>query len=188
MIPRFFSTLIYRNQTEMQHDEQWLTALYRESFPQAARAIQQLGGDMDTAKDLFHDAVIIYLEKPGNSSFQIDTSAKAYLVGITKILWYKKCRTEHKHISIDDNETFASIPDDLHPDKEDIPVLQYLRTAGKKCMDLLQAFYYEHLTMEQIATVFNYKTGRSATVQKHKCLEKVREQVKQTEAYAERVA
>jgi len=171
----------------MQQEEQWLTTLYRECFPQAARVIQRLGSDAATARDLFHDAMIIYLEKIRGNNLQVNLSAKAYLVGITKILWYRHCKTEQKYISPADETLLADIPDDLHPPEKEVPVLQYLRTAGKKCMELLQAFYYEHLSMEQIAAAFKYKTGRSATVQKHKCLEKVREQVKQTEAYAERV-
>jgi len=172
----------------MQQDEQWLTDLYRESYPLAARIIRRLGGDAATTRDLFHDAMIIYLEKMRDNNLPANLSAKAYLAGITKMLWYKRCRTEQLHVLPADEELLAMIPDDLHPAAADIPVLQYLRMAGKKCMELLQAFYYEHLSMEQIADAFNYKSSRSATVQKHKCLEKVREQVKQTEAYAERIA
>jgi DNA-directed RNA polymerase specialized sigma24 family protein len=171
----------------MPQDEQWLTALYRESFPLAANTVQQLGGDLETARDLFHDAMIVYLEKLQDNSLP-PHQPKAYLAGITKMLWYQQYRTEQRYRSLPDEELLIAIPDDLHPPAEEVPVLQYLRTAGKKCMELLQAFYYQHLSMEQIAAAFHYKSSRSATVQKHKCLEKVRDAVKQTEAYAERIA
>ncbi len=46
-------------------------------------------------------------------------------------------------------------------------------------MDMLQAFYYDKLNMREIAERFNLSGERSATVQKHKCLEKVREKVKE---------
>lgn len=58
-------------------------------------------------------------------------------------------------------------------------VLRYLETAGQKCMDMLKAFYYDKLSVKDIATLFGYSGERSATVQKYKCLEKVRDTVKQ---------
>ena len=55
---------------------------------------------------------------------------------------------------------------------------------SQECLELLTAFYYEHLPLRDIATKFGFNGTRSATVQKYKCLEKVREKIK-TEAYAE---
>ena len=59
------------------------------------------------------------------------------------------------------------------------PVFIFLQTAGKKCMDLLRSFYYDHLPLQDAATLFGFSGVRSATVQKYKCLEKVRETVKE---------
>ena len=58
-------------------------------------------------------------------------------------------------------------------------LLRYLEAAGKKCMDMLQAFYYDKQNMREIAEQFGLSGERSATVQKHKCLEKVRDKVKE---------
>ncbi|HEX3385741.1 MAG TPA: sigma-70 family RNA polymerase sigma factor, partial [Mucilaginibacter sp.] len=58
-------------------------------------------------------------------------------------------------------------------------ILSFLQTAGKKCMDLLRSFYYEELPLADIAETFGFSGARSATVQKYKCLEKVRETVKE---------
>ena len=64
-------------------------------------------------------------------------------------------------------------------------VLASLERTGKKCLRLLKAFYYDHLSMDDIAARFGFNGRRSATVQKYKCLEKVRENLKTREAYAE---
>lgn len=58
-------------------------------------------------------------------------------------------------------------------------LLKLLTSAGKKCMDLLKSFYYDKLPVNELAESFGYSGPRSVTVQKHKCLEKVRETVKQ---------
>jgi len=44
---------------------------------------------------------------------------------------------------------------------------------------LLRAFYYDKLSMSKIANRFGFSSERSATVQKYKCLEKVRDLVKE---------
>ena len=54
-------------------------------------------------------------------------------------------------------------------------------------MDILQAFYYQHMPLQEIAEEFGFANARSATVQKHKCLEKVREQVKEKNTSYEEV-
>ena len=46
-------------------------------------------------------------------------------------------------------------------------------------MKLLKGFYYDQLPLTDIATAFGFSGVRSATVQKYKCLEKVRETIKQ---------
>lgn len=164
----------------------WLTAIYRETFPQVAKVVHQLGGDSDTAKDLFHDALIIYLEKYNNNTLDIQVSAKAYLVGITRILWLRKFRNDCRQRPLDDLAGH-DIPADLYAPEPDRSgsLMRYLKTAGQKCLQLLQAFYYEQRSMEEIARAFNYRTAHSATVQKYKCLEKVREAVKQSDIYEE---
>ena len=60
-----------------------------------------------------------------------------------------------------------------------VMVIANLETAGKKCMELLKVFYYDHLSVDNVATLFGYSSTHSATVAKYKCLEKVRETVKQ---------
>lgn len=150
-----------------------LTEFYRETFPHVARVIKQLGGDLDMAKDLFHDALIIYMEKNGPA---IRVSAKAYLIGITRILWLKQQKLRVK-------EQQLSIPEDFYVPEEQQPVLAYLQSAGEKCMQLLQAFYYEQMDLQEMADIFHYSGVRSVTVQKHKCLEKVRTAVKHTMLY-----
>lgn len=160
-----------------------ITALYRDAFPHAARIIRQLGGDQETARDLFHDAMIIYLEKSRNGTLQIETSPRAYLLGITKILWLKQHRD--RYVALNMMEHNLTVPADFYVPAKEVPLLERLKSAGAKCMQLLQAFYYDRLSMQDIAEQFSYSSAHSATVQKFKCIEKIREQVKSGEVYEE---
>ena len=46
---------------------------------------------------------------------------------------------------------------------------------------MLQAVYYFKYSMQELAEEFGFRSVRSATVQKYKCLEKVRNEVKKQE-------
>lgn len=165
----------------MKHES--LVELYREVFPEAARLIKRLGGNLEEAKDAFHDALLIFLERETKGSLQIHTSAKAYLLGTAKILWLHS-----------KNQYFDSLPEDVEAfvdeeneaSDESNNVLHYLLLAGQKCLQMLKAFYYDNLSLQQIAASFGFNGVRSATVQKHKCIEKIRTELKKRNLYEER--
>lgn len=151
-----------------------LETLYREAFPNVAKVIHAMGGNLEEAKDVFHDAFIIFLEKKTGVN-----SPKAYITGTAKILWlHNKQRTTELPQEIED------YVEDNYMEEEEKQITHYLQMAGEKCMQLLKAFYYDNNSMQKIAARFGFSTTRSATVQKYKCLEKIRTAIKKNETYA----
>jgi DNA-directed RNA polymerase specialized sigma24 family protein len=164
--------------TDDDNRQQWLTQLYLTVFPAVAGYISKQGGSLDEAKDIFQDALIIYYEKRTNGELKITHTEKAYLLGIARHLWLHHYQQQQKLTGIDAYQ-YQQLPaeEPLLPSAGRL--LRYLEKAGKKCMDLLQAFYYDQQNMKQIAVQFDLSGERSAAVQKHKCLEKIREKVKE---------
>ena len=157
--------------------EKVFMALYKKAFPAVTKYISKMGGSFDEAKDIFQDALVIYYEKAVNAPIELQTNEQAYLLGIAKHLWSKKFRDNVLHTSLDAH------PDDIM-DEEDVNpstarILHYLETAGQKCMEILKAFYYDNLPVNKITELFGYSGVRSAAVQKYKCMEKVRETIKE---------
>ncbi|MEJ0031475.1 MAG: sigma-70 family RNA polymerase sigma factor [Bacteroidota bacterium] len=142
-----------------------VAVLYEETFPAVASFVSKMGGSPEDAKDIFHDALIILFEKEGGLE-----NPAAYIVGIAKHLWVRKFKHDKNRVDLD--ETIQI------PEEENFPIIARLvrlvELAGKSCLDLLQAFYYEKRSAESIADEFNYSNAHSATVQKHKCLQKIR--------------
>ena len=150
--------------------------LYQQAFPLVAKFVRDRGGSFEEAKDVFQDALVIYYEKLTTSDVVLQYSERSYIFGIAKHLWAKKNK-QHHHIALDDSlagmameETGTSAPEKL---------LDLLHHSGQRCMELLRAFYYDKLSMSKIANRFGFSSERSATVQKYKCLEKVRDLVKE---------
>jgi DNA-directed RNA polymerase specialized sigma24 family protein len=161
------------NPNKLQRQELF-TGLYKKAFPAVAKYISRMGGSFDEAKDVFQDALIIHYEKSITATALYNETA--YLVGTAKHLWLKRYRENIQHVPLDNMdiaqpEKIAEISNNR--------LIRFLETAGKKCMELLSGFYYDQLPLTAIAEKFGYSGVRSATVQKYKCLEKVRETIKQ---------
>lgn len=155
--------------------EQLLMELYKSAFPTVAKYVAKMGGSVDDAKDVFQDALVIYYEKAVAGNL-VAADGKAYLLGIAKHMWFKKFKEQSNTLPLDDAWEQADEAEQQISNKK---ILQFLETAGKRCMELLSAFYYHKLPMKEAAEQFGYAGERSVTVQKYKCLEKVRDTVKE---------
>lgn len=175
------SVLLKETVNTITHEERdkLFEALYITAFPLVAGFVRKINGSLDDASDLFQDALVIYCEKITDPDFSTYISAEAYILGITKHLWIRKYTRDRKKVSLDIMESSITIPDDYDPEVDSIQLLNLLATTGKKCMELLQAFYYEKISMKALAGKFGFGSERSATVQKYKCIEKIRDTIKE---------
>ena len=155
-----------------------LLHIYRELFPVCARWVRSQHGTPEDAQDLFQDALIIYLEKTGKEASMI-VSAEAYIIGITKHLWIRKFHKSLSSVSLTAFEQTLSIPVDFNPAVNTMKLLRFLEIAGRNCLELLTRFYYEKRSMKDLSASMGYGSERSATVQKYKCIEKLRNSIKQ---------
>ncbi|CAM4231446.1 DNA-directed RNA polymerase specialized sigma subunit, sigma24 family [Pedobacter westerhofensis] len=163
------------NLSSIEARETFFMALYIKAFSPVARHIAKMGGTLEEAQDIFQDALVIYYEKVSAAKPEIIVNEKAYLLGVARNIWLQRYKVSSKNQPLADFDA-VNVPDEqLASDK----IMRYLQTAGKKCLELLKACYYDHLPVGNLAAVFGYSSTHSATVAKYKCLEKVRETVKQ---------
>lgn len=149
--------------------------LYERAFPKAASFIRKMGGNLEEAKDIFQDALVIYYEKSSSGELSLQQNETAYLLGVCKHLWYKKHKENSREALLNEN---LSLQEEPEP-KISKSVLRFVELSGKKCMELLKAFYYDKLNMKELAGKFSFSGERSATAQKYKCLEKVRNAIQE---------
>lgn len=155
-------------------DRRWeLLALYKRTFPRVAADLAARGASLDDVKDAFHDAIVIVYERKVAGK-PAPESESAYILGITRHLWYRRCRDQRREpLSGLDPDALCDVEAFESPSSSKLTRL--LETAGRRCLDLLRAFYYDRRDLADIADDFGYSGIRSATVQKYKCLEKVRD-------------
>jgi len=152
-----------------------ITGWYERVFPRVCQYLHKRGRSLDDARELFQEAVVLYYEKLVSQNSEVASNDEAYLMGIVKKLWLKQLNSERKKENLDG----IDFSDTKEPEPSVLRILEFLKQTGAKCMNLLQAFYYDNSSMKEISSQFGFGSERSATVQKYKCLEKVRNSVKQ---------
>jgi len=159
--------------------EKHFVRLYKTAFPGVAKYISKKGGSFDEAKDVFQDALVILYEKTVHQAISLRVNEQAYLMGVSKNLWNQRFRTAINLTSLDAGINNFEFIDEEEPLPSPGKLMHYLETAGQKCMELLRAFYYDNLPVSKITELFGYSGTHSATVQKFKCMEKIRETIKE---------
>lgn len=153
--------------------------LYYKVFPAVAKWVSQRGGTADDAADVFHDGLVLVYEICIHRPESISGPLPAFTFGTVRNLWYRKLRNSNIALPLE-GLLFepANEPHISAEPRPDHTLFNLLQQAGQKCLHLLEAFYYRQHSLEKISQRFGFKSVRSATVQKYKCLEKLRKFVK----------
>lgn len=150
-----------------------LEIVYQQAFPTVLAFVLRHGGTLADAQDVFHEALLAFCELP--QTHEYIRSPQAYVIGIAKNCWLKQCNRTMRH---------AQVVQAMHVDTADAALnvslhklFLFVRESGKKCLELLHAFYYDNLRPAEIARQHGYPHEHAVSVQKHKCILKLRKTI-----------
>ncbi len=163
-----------------ENDTAVLEAVYTRVFPKIRIHILKNNGNEDQAKDLFQEAFIACWKNIKADKLLENGNVEAYLYTIAKNKWtdYLRSANYKKTVSIDGKSNFAKADDEREIDKslqeENRSALQQaLGQLGQNCKTLLNLFYFERKSMDEISQVMNL-TSASARNQKYRCMKELR--------------
>jgi RNA polymerase sigma factor (sigma-70 family) len=135
------------------------------------------GAEEDAAMDIYQDATIVLYEKVRNPEFKLTCSIQTYLNSIcyNQMRARKKGSYETKTVLTDDvdeniNDWFEeeNESDNLKIEKI-LKELGHMKERADKCHERLRLFYYESLSMADIAKRLGFSNADSAKAQIDKC-------------------
>jgi RNA polymerase sigma factor (sigma-70 family) len=155
--------------------EKTLTQIYAQAYPMVLHYVKQHNGSPEDAQDLLQEAIILFYEKVVQEQLTLTASVSTYLMGICKNQWRQDLEKRHRQ----QNRLLEIIKQQWEeptsePDKPAQNLIHFVAQLGKKCQDILVAFYYWGQAMPRIAEQHQYRNVHTATVQKFKCLERLR--------------
>lgn len=149
------------------------------NFPKIKQLIIQKGGNEDEAKDIFQESIVIFYNNAVKPEFNLTSAISTYLYGVSHNLWMKYLRDiKKKEIQSDNNIELEALETDvnqhLEEEKKFSIIAKVITQVGDRCMEILQKYYYQRMSMKEIAHDMGYNTDKIAKNQKYKCLEKAR--------------
>ena len=151
----------------LQHREEFIKWLVSQNCPP------------DQARELYQLTILIFHDNVARGKLtELRSSLKTYLFSIGKNKLKEMQREQARLNQLFDHFLYDHIdPGEIENRREYEALLELasdcLEKLGEPCKSLLELFYYQNLSMEEISKKLNYKNADSAKNQKYKCLKRL---------------
>lgn len=160
------------------NDDTVFSELYKNYFILVKKFIIKNSGTCEDAEDIFQDTMIVLVQKLKRDDFELTASVKAYILGISKNLWFKKIRDSKITLEFSeehDSLFFEEIEYSIQQEKTYLDKLaDYMHKITTHCKGLIHDMFMKSKPIEQIQTEYGYSSKHTALNQKYKCIEQIR--------------
>ncbi|BDS15596.1 RNA polymerase sigma factor [Aureispira anguillae] len=159
--------------------------LYTLAYPSCANMILSNNGSNEDARDIFQEALLVFIKKLQNPDFKLTAQPKTYLYAVCRNLWLKQLQKRKKNkatIQIDDPDNMIPL---IHVDeiaekkaiesKHEL-IGEILTQLKGDCKQLLIAFYFKKMPLKEIAKIMDYSDG-FVKVKKKRCMDALKKKV-----------
>ena len=156
-------------------DRKAIEVIYRENYNMVQSLIINNSGSSEDAKDIFQEAMIVLYEKVRSGTFELNCLIKTYVYSVSRRLWLKRLQQMNRYVPAMENlQDTMPVEEDVEEneriDSEFQAMEKAINSLGEPCKSLLEAYYLEKKSMQEIALFFGYTNAENAKNQKYKCL------------------
>jgi len=156
-------------------DKKAIEIIYKENYNMVQSLIINNSGSPDDAKDIFQEAMIVLYEKARSGTFELNCLIKTYVYSVSRRLWLKRLQQMNRYVpAIENLQETVPVEEEIEENERINSEFQAMEKAisslGEPCKSLLEAYYLEKKSMQEIALFFGYTNAENAKNQKYKCL------------------
>lgn len=155
-------------------DEEALVTLYRTNERQISAFVASNSGTRDDAEDLLQEALVILWEKVRTGCYEHTAKISTFVFGTVKNLWLRRLARSRREIAM--NMELDPMPsndrsalEEMIESEESIQIADALDTLGDPCRKLLLLFYWEEVSMDEIARRLGFANADTAKSKKYQC-------------------
>lgn len=156
------------------NDKKAVESLYRDNYNMIQALVINNSGTAEDAKDIFQEALIVLYEKSLSGPFELNCQIKTFLYSVGKRLWLKRLMQQNRFQVSDNHEDLVNVDGEVEEHEKRNSEFSMMEKAmsglGEPCRSLLESFYIQKRSMQEIASVFGYTNAENAKNQKYKCL------------------
>jgi RNA polymerase sigma factor (sigma-70 family) len=156
-----------------------LKKLYLAYFPMILQLVLNNNGNEDDAKDIYQEAIIVLYNKVKRGDFELSAKLKTYIYSICRRLWLKRLKQMNRYGGdIKDFEDHFTVEEEVERHQErDLQLSKMadaLQLLGEPCKTIMEDFYMNNRSMQEICERFGYTNADNAKTQKYKCLQRLK--------------
>lgn len=156
-------------------DEKALEFLYKKYYRMMTKLVITNSGTEDEARDVYQDALVVFWQKATSGNLVLTSKISTYIYSICQNLWRKELDRK-KRLSNEEKDV-AVTPDTDSAEREKI-IAKCIEQLGETCKKVLMYYYFEELSMQDIADKLGFANTDTAKTKKYKCKKKLDELVK----------
>ncbi len=158
-------------------DDGILDYLYKEHYPMIRNLVLTNNGSIEDAEDIMQEGIIAFYEKAKDRNFVLTCEVKTFLYSVCRNLWLKMLKRNSSNVKFEDilHQDVVDVGEDNEEvlTQKQMILTELINTIGEKCKEILMLFYYEKISMEDIAVKLGYTNADNAKNQKYKCFKKL---------------
>ncbi|HOY14292.1 MAG TPA: sigma-70 family RNA polymerase sigma factor [Saprospiraceae bacterium] len=156
-------------------DEKALEFLYKKYYRMMTKLVITNSGTEEEARDVYQDALIVFWQKATSGNLVMTAKISTYIYSICQNLWRKELDRK-KRLSHEDKDTPVLLDTDS-AEREKI-IAKCINQLGETCKKVLMYYYFEEMSMQDIADKLGFANTDTAKTKKYKCKKKLDELVK----------
>lgn len=164
-------------------DHKVLSEIYSQYYPVVLSYVVRNSGNESDAKDVFQESIIVIYKLAEDKSFTIKEDFGAFIMGVSKRIWYKHIRRKSIHDRYVDQSEQANVEE--HPSDVEIEnelemalIRKHIVNLGEDCRKVLM-WSAEGAKNKEIAGKLGYKSEKVIRSKKYKCKEALLKLIKQ---------
>jgi RNA polymerase sigma factor (sigma-70 family) len=148
-------------------DQSAIEFLYTKHYRMMVNVVTKNNGSEDDAKDVYQDALIVFWEKVASGEFVLSSKISTYLYSIVSNLWKKEWNRKLKTVSDDNVDVPVNM---LQNSNEQVDaILNCISKLSETCQKVLTMYYFDRLSMGEIADKLDFSSADTAKTKKYKC-------------------
>jgi RNA polymerase sigma factor (sigma-70 family) len=156
------------------NDKKAIETIYKENYNLVQALVINNSGTAEDAKDIFQEAMIVLYEKVQSGTFELNCQIKTFVYSVSRRLWLKRLMQQNRFQLSGGHEESVSVDEDMEEHEkrntEFVMMEKAMNGLGEPCKSLMEAFYLQKKSMQEIAVSFGYTNSENAKNQKYKCL------------------
>lgn len=147
-------------------DESALDYLYKQHYKMMLRLVLKNNGTEQEALDIFQDALIVFWQKAIKNDFELTSKISTYLFSVCQNLWRKELSRKNKFKESDKEESESN----QFENEEMVKIIHAcINELGESCRQILSFYYFDGMSMDQIAKKMGLANSDTAKTKRYKC-------------------